>query len=154
MGAQEEPEGWAPPSVGVHFGYDNRQRSSLVGGQLRLPVLPSGEIELMGSANASFVNGFTDYQYNFEVVYVLDGRAGGLYGGGGLGLRSALFSTTGGRTTEMGYTGVLGIRLVGLGLIVPQIEYRWIFIDAASFTYQQLTFGASLALWPHVRSRR
>lgn len=117
------------------------------GAQVRIPILPGGEVELMPNMDITFLRGTKSYQYNVEAVYILDGRAGGFYGGAGLGFRDAIFGLEPGRQTKMGFTGVIGIRLVGLGLIVPQIEYRWIFINDAPLTYQQLTVGVNLALW-------
>lgn len=145
--------GWAPPSLGVRFGYDNKQRNPVLGGQVRLPVLPSGAVELMGSMDVTFLRNLHEYQYNIEAVYVLDGRAGGLYGGGGLGMRNTLYGSDPERRTELGYTAVIGFRIVGLGLLVPQLEYRWVFIDEAPLTYQNLSLGVSLALWRPVARR-
>jgi hypothetical protein len=154
-GAQAEtPEGWAPPSFGIRGGYDNRKQRNLVGAQARLPVLPGGQVELMPSMDVTFLLlGVKDYQYNIEAVYVFGGRAGGFYGGGGLGIRNSLFGDAQVRSTKLGYTAVVGIRLVGLGLVVPQVEYRAVFISAAPISYQQLTLGVNIALWRPVRSR-
>jgi hypothetical protein len=153
VGQQEEPGPWAPPSFGIRYGYDNQQRDDVLGAQVRIPILPHGEVELMPSVDITFLRGLKEYQYNIEAVYVLDGRAGGIYGGGGVGFRNTIFDESAGRSTEMGFTGVVGIRLVGLGLIVPQIEYRAVFIDKAPVTYQQLSIGVNLALWRPVRQR-
>jgi hypothetical protein len=152
----EEPSpgpGWAPPSLGVRLGYDNKQRDQVLGGQVRLPVLPDGTVELMGSMDVTFLQNLKEYQYNLEGAYVLDGRAGGLYAGGGLGWRNTIYPDDVQRHTEMGFTALIGFRLVGLGLIVPQLEYRWVFIDAAPFTYQSLSLGVNLALWRPVAPR-
>lgn len=153
-GAEDETAtGWAPPSVGVRFGYDNQQQTQMLGAQLRLPIVPGGEVELMPSMDISFLRGLKEYQYNFEAVYVLDGRAGGLYAGGGVGLRNSIFTDGLGRRTELGYSAVVGLRLVNLGFVVPQLEYRWIFISDAPVTFQQLTIGVSIALWRPVPAR-
>lgn len=144
---QQEDEGWAPPSLGVRVGFDNKQRDEMLGAQLRIPIIPTGEIEVMPSMDVTFLPGIKEYQYNFEAVYVLDGRRGGLYGGAGLGLRNSIFASGQGRSTELGYTAVVGFRLVGLGHVVPQLEYRWIFIREAPITYQQLALGFNMALW-------
>lgn len=144
------PGGWAPPSVGVRFGYDNKQQNNVLGAQVRLPVIPSGVLELMGSLDVTFLPNLKEYQYNIEGIYVLDGRAGGFYGGAGLGLRNTVYPNSVGRATELGYTAVIGIRIVQLGIVVPQIEYRWVFINEAPLTYQQLTVGVNVALWRHV----
>jgi hypothetical protein len=149
----QAPSGWAPPSLGIRFGYDNQQQNEVLGAQVRIPVLPGGAIEIMPSMDIAFLRGLKEYQYNFEGVYVWDGRAGGLYGGAGIGLRNSIFGSNPGRTTELGYTFVVGFRLVDLGIVVPQLEYRWIVIDEAAITYQQISFGVNLALWRPVPAR-
>jgi hypothetical protein len=153
-GQDEFPGPWAPPSLGVRVGYDNQARDNVLGAQLRLPVLPRGQIELMPSLDVTFLSGLKEYQWNFEVVYVLDGRGGGIYGGAGLGLRNTIFPDQTARSTELGYSAVLGIRIVEFGLVVPQLEYRGVFVDAAPINYQQLTLGVNLALWRPVRRAR
>ena len=160
QGAQDEfPGPWAPPSLGVRGGYDNQQRRYVLGGQLRLPVLPRGQVELMPNVDVTFARGLKEYQYNLELVYVLDGRSGGIYGGGGIGWRNTVWNadpsdTSEIRSTKAGFTAVLGIRIVELGLVVPQIEYRGVFIGAAPVSYQQLTLGLNLPLWRPVRRAR
>lgn len=146
-GPVAQAEGWAPPSLGVRAGYDNKQRRYLLGAQVRLPVLPGGQVELMPSMDVTFLSGRKEKQYNLEAVYVWDGRTGGLYAGAGLGIRNAVFGRGEERRSELGYTGVAGFRVAGLGLVVPQLEYRWVYIKDAPFTYQQLTAGANIALW-------
>jgi len=160
VGAQVVPgtqsqaaSGWAPPSLGVRFGYDNQQQTQTLGAQLRIPILPGGQIELMPNMDISFLRGLKEYQYNIEGVYVLDGRAGGLYGGAGLGFRNSVFTAGEGRRTEMGYSAVVGLRLVNLGVVVPQVEYRWIFISDAPITFQQVSIGVNIALWRPVAQR-
>ena len=138
---------WAPPSFGVRLGFDQRQREEVLGGQVRLPILPSGVIELMGSMDVTYLFNLKEYQYNMEVVYIFDGRAGGIYGGGGLGLRDTIYPDSPTRRNELGYTAVVGFRLPGLGIMVPQLEYRWIFINEAPFAFQTLAIGVNLALW-------
>lgn len=154
-GSREDAPGpWAPPSLGIRGGYDNKQQSWMLGAQLRLPILPGGQVELMPNADVTFLTGLKEYQYNLEAVYVLDGRAGGLYLGGGVGLRSTIFETGSGRETKPGFTVVGGFRIVGLGLIVPQLEYRFVSINAAPINYQQVTLGVNLSLWQPVAPRR
>jgi hypothetical protein len=151
-GALPGPGGWAPPSIGVRLGFDNRQREEILGAQVRVPVVPSGALELMGSADITFLRGLKEYQYSVEGVYVWDGRAGGLYGGAGLGFRDTLYPDSPDRRTELGYTIVAGIRFP-IGLVVPQVEYRWIVIGEAPFTFQNLSIGLNLALWRPVPPR-
>ena len=133
--------------MGIRLGSDNNQRDEVVGAGVRLPVLPGGEIELMGNADVTFLRNLKEYEFNAEVVYVHGGRAGGLYAGGGLGFRNTVFPDSVDRRTELGYTLVAGVRFATLGIIVPQVETRWIFIEDAPLTYQTLTVGVNLALW-------
>lgn len=155
VGGQENPPGpWAPPSLGVRGGYDNKQQSWILGAQLRLPILPGGEVELMPNADVTFLTGLKEYEYNLEAVYVLDGRAGGLYLGGGLGLRDTIYPTGSGRQTKAGYTVVGGFRIAGSSHFAPQLEYRFISIGAAPINYQQITLGLNLSPWPPVAGRR
>ena len=39
-----EGEGWSPIQVGIHAGYDYNSTGSLLGAQVRIPVLPGGWI--------------------------------------------------------------------------------------------------------------
>jgi hypothetical protein len=111
-GAIDGTGGWAPPSLGVRAGYDNKLRKYLLGAQLRLPVLRGGQVELMPSVDVSFLRGRKEQQYNLEAVYVWDGRAGGLYAGAGLGIRNGVFGLGEERRSELGYTIVGGFRVV------------------------------------------
>lgn len=143
-----EESGWAPVAVGVRVGYDNTQRQEMVGAQLRIPILPQGTVELIPSADVTFLSGLKEYQYNLEAVYVLDGRSGAFYGGGGVVWRNSIFGDPAdGRETAQGYTILAGLRFVGLGFLIPQIEYRWNFVDELPFTLHQVTLGVDIALW-------
>ncbi|SVB96625.1 uncharacterized protein METZ01_LOCUS249479, partial [marine metagenome] len=80
-------QGWEPISIGVHAGYDNRNQQEMLGAQLRIPVLPSGRVELITNTDVTFLKSLKEYQTNFEAVYMLTPGRGGFYGGGGIGLR-------------------------------------------------------------------
>ncbi len=141
--------GWAPIGIGVRVGRDSALHDNVVGGQLRIPVLPDGSLELMPNMDVTFARGSKAYQYNLELVYIVGGRLGGLYGGGGIGFRKARFGAepTDPRETSRGYTGVVGLKISGLGRVVPQIEWRWVWVDKAGINPQQVMLGVTVALW-------
>jgi len=146
---QGGPAGWAPVAVGARVGFDNAQSEPMVGALVRIPVLPSGAVELLPNVDVTFRPGFKEYQFNFEAVYVLGGRRGGLYFGGGAGFRNSVFSPdpTVPRRNEGTYSIVAGVRIGNLGRIRPEIESRWIFQDALIRDPRLVAFGVSLALW-------
>lgn len=141
--------GWAPIGIGVRVGRDSALHDNVVGGQLRIPVLPNGSLELMPNMDVTFARGSKEYQYNLELVYIVGGDLGGLYGGAGIGFRNARFGAepTSSRETAQGYTGVLGLKLGGLRRFSPQIEWRWVWVDKAGINPQQVTLGVTVALW-------
>ena len=59
-------QGWEPISIGVHAGYDNRNRQEVLGAQLRIPLLPSGRVELITNTDVTFLRSLKEYQTNFE----------------------------------------------------------------------------------------
>jgi hypothetical protein len=149
-GAQEEQAtGWPPPAVGVRVGFDNAQSSPMVGAALRIPVLPSGWVELLPNADITFLSGFKVYQVNFEAVYLTQARRGGFYVGGGVGVRNGIFSAdpNGPRRSERTFSAVAGVRLGGLGRVRPDVEVRWIFQDEQARDPRVVAAGVSLALW-------
>ena len=155
-GQQQPPGPWVPISVGVRVGYDAKANGEVVGGQVRIPVLPSGIVELMPTADVTFLNRTKDYQLNVEAVFVPGRRSGGLYLGGGFGRRS-LALTPGNRQTVDTRSVVLGVRASGLAESLGfQIELRWIFIPESEigFNPQPLTVGINLPLWGRGRSPR
>ena len=141
--------GWAPASVGVRVGFDNAQSRPMLGAMLRIPVLPNGTVELLPNADVTFLPGLKQYQFNLELVYVLDGRRGGFYAGGGIGLRNSIFGPdpAAARENEQTYSLVIGIRFGAIGRIRPELETRWIFVDQQVRDPRLVTFGATVALW-------
>jgi hypothetical protein len=143
--------GWAPAQAGLRVGWDNNANATVAGGQLRIPVLPGGSLELVPSGDVTFLTGLREYQVNLDAVWVLGGRRGGLYGGGGLAARNTIFgeSTDGERETRTGANVVVGLTTRGRFGGVPlgvQIEARWVFLDAA-FDPRVFTFGLNVPLW-------
>ena len=141
--------GWAPVSIGVHGGYDNTQQGWMAGGFLGLPVLPSGAVELMPSADVTFLPGFKEYQANFEAVYLTGIRRGGILVGGGVGLRNSVFGPdpNADRRTAVTYSILLGARLGPYGHFRPQIATRWILQDEQSRDPRHVVIGVGFALW-------
>jgi hypothetical protein len=149
LGDESGGGGWAPVSVGARVGLDNRLHEYLVGGLMTIPLLPNGSVELMPNMDVTFVSGANAYQYNLELAYVLGGREGGLYVGGGVGFRKARFSPNPAvpRESVRGYTAVVGIRLGGFSRLNPQLETRWVFLSNSGIDPQQVSVGATVALW-------
>jgi hypothetical protein len=139
--------GWAPAGIGVRGGRDSALHYYVVGGQVWVPLVPDGTVELMPNADLTFARGQRERQYNLELVYVMGGREGGLYGGGGIGFRNAVFGPdpTAPRQTHRGYTAVLGFKFGQR--VSPQIEWRWVFIKNEGINPEQVTLGVTFALW-------
>jgi hypothetical protein len=145
----ETTGGWAPVGVGVRVGTDNQLHDYVAGALLWIPLVPSGVVQFMPNMDVTFVSGANAYEYNIELAYLTGGREGGLYAGGGIGFRKARFSPNPavGRESARAYTVVLGVKLGGFGRLSPQIETRWVFVNKTGINPQQLTIGASVALW-------
>lgn len=147
--AAQSGSGWSPAQVGLRVGYDNNANATVVGAQLRLPVLPAGWLELVPSGDVTFLPGLKEYQFNGDAVFVLGGRRGGLYGGGGVAVRSSVFDADGDRETRTGTNLVVGLTTRALLADVPlgvQIEARWVFLDA-DFDPRLFSFGVNVPLW-------
>ncbi len=147
--AQSAPTGWAPAAVGLRVGFDNAQSEPTVGAFLRVPVLPSGSVELLPNVDVTFLPGFKAYQFNLEAVYLTEGRAGGFYLGGGVGFRNSVFGPdpAAPRRNEQTFSVVVGVRLGGLGRFRPELETRWILLDAQARDPRLVALGVSMPLW-------
>jgi hypothetical protein len=148
---QESSRGWAPIQIGARFGYVQRAGGNVVGAQVRIPVLRSGAAELVPGGALTFNSGGRkDRDYTLDGVYVLGGPEGGLYGGGGWALRSAIWELEGDRETKSGPTAVLGLKTssVGGAPVGVQIQVRWVWVEE-NITRQIMTFGVNFPLWGH-----
>lgn len=144
---QQVPTGpWAPISIGAHLGYDEASNGTVLGAQIRAPIVRSGKIEIMPSGSVTFLTGLKEYQFNLDAVYVTGGRAGGLYAAGGLAVRSTIFLGESGRRTKTGFGWAVGIRSGGGSRIGTQLEVRQIFVDA-DLRPRLLTVGLNFPLW-------
>lgn len=127
-GAQQQ--GWMPIRIGPRIGYELRNSSLVLGAGARIPVIPSGAIEVLPSFDVTFQTGLKEYEYNLEAVYAYGGRHGALYGGGGLAWRNTIFEGKTGRQTKQGYSIVIGLRSFPVtSHFETQFEFRWIFVD-------------------------
>lgn len=139
--------GWAPVNVGIHLGFDENSQGEVLGAQMRIPVLPSGKVELMPVGSVTFAAGLKEYHFSLDAVYTMGGRRGGLYFGGGLAVRNTIFDDPG-RTTKTGWDAVVGLKSAGFAgtPIGTQLEVRWIFVDE-DLKPRVLSLGVNLPLW-------
>lgn len=140
---------WAPISVGVRFGFDDEANGSLLGGQLHIPLVRSGVVELAPSAEAIFRTRSTEYQYNLELAWIPGGTDGGILLGGGLGWRDRFVGTAesaDGRETFFGYTALVGGRS-DVGPLQLEVTLRWVFLNDTDYRPNAVALGLNLPLW-------
>lgn len=151
-GAGEPTDGgdsWPAVSIGPRIGYDQGSRGEMVGVHVHVPVIRSAHVEVMPSADVTFLTGLREYQLNAEVVYLPAGRRGGLYLGGGVAFRNSIYGSdpTASRTTERGYSVVVGLRARGEAPFGVQVEARWTFLDVDVRDPRSISLGIDLPLW-------
>lgn len=141
--------GWAPIAVGVQAGYDQKSQAELLGGQIRIPVIRSGAVEIVPNAHVVFLNNNKEYQYNIDVVYVFGDARGAAFAGGGIGWRDTVLGAPLGvpRATLSGYSLVFGAKSGGTGLLSTQIEARWVFLNDSDFQPLAFSLGLNFSLW-------
>lgn len=141
--------GWAPITVGVRIGYNQDPSGELLGGHLHFPIIPSGKLEIAGAADAVFIRGTRDYQYDAYLFYVHGGGTrAGLYGGGGIGRRdSENASVADPVRTLTAYSLVAGARTGSGNLLRSYVEFRYTWLVDADIEPTALTFGLALPLW-------
>ena len=148
--AQDTSSRWAPVSIGVRFGYDQAAQGELLGGQLRIPLTRSGVVELVTFADVIFPVGTKEHQYSAEVVWIPGGaRAGGIFGGGGLGWRDTVLASTNRndpRATHFGYSVVVGVKSK-LGPIELEVDIRWIYLNDTRYRPNPVSLGLNYPLW-------
>jgi hypothetical protein len=149
VGPDADEGGWPGAKVGVRVGYDNGQRQEVVGALLRIPILRNGSVEILPSGDVTFLRGVREYQLNAEAVYMLSEGGGGIYAGGGVGLRDAVSRSdpSQGRETITTFSVVVGIEFSGLDRIHPFLEFRRIFASELVVDPQLLSLGVSVSLW-------
>lgn len=146
--AQEDVAAWAPFVAGIKAGYDQNANGEVLGAMMRLPVLRSGILELMPSADVTFLNGAKEYQYGVDLVWVSGGGAGGPFAGVGLGYRHSVIATTPGDPTQrlLAYSLAAGVRTGFGGPFQLQLELRWIFPEDVTFRPTPITLGIGFPL--------
>ena len=148
-----EPAGgatsWPAVSVGPRIGYDQGSGGEMVGLHVHVPVVRSAHVELMPSADVTFLTALREYQLNLEAVYVTSGRRGGLYLGGGLAFRNSIYGSdrSAPRSTEQGYSAVVGVRAMGAAPFGVQLEARWTFLDVDVRDPRSISIGVNFPLW-------
>jgi len=138
--------GWSPILVGVHGGYDYTSTGSLLGAQMRIPLHPSGYVELVPNGDVLFLPQLKEYTAGADLVAVSGGKLGGIYAGGGLTWRDAF--SDGVRSTKRAPTIVVGLRSPPLfgSPVESQIEVRWIRVETP-VKPKFLTLGINVPLW-------
>jgi hypothetical protein len=145
---------WPSITIGVKAGYDSNTNAEVLGAQIRIPLLRSGTVELIPHTDVTFATALKEYQYAVDAVYLLSGRRGGLYVGGGLAFRNTIYGSDPKvpRKTSQGYSVVVGTKFGGGGGLGAQLELRWVFIsesgldDVSSVDPQVVTFGVNIPL--------
>lgn len=150
-GRATEDEGptWAPVAIGVRFGWDGPANGEVLGAHVRIPVLRSGVLELVPSAEVVFPPGTKEYQYNLEAVYVTGGARGGPFVGGGVGWRDAVLADIDledPRETYFAWIAVVGLK-GGVGPLQLEAAFRWSFLDGTSYRPNPATLGLNFPLW-------
>lgn len=147
-GRQVDETRWAPPSVGVRGGYDQRARAEVLGAQLRVPVVRSGVVEVIPSADIVFLRGAKDYQYALEAAWVPGGARGGVFFAGGVALRDTPLGTAtpGERNTFFGY--VLGAGAKSrVGPLEFEVGIRWTFLNDTTYRPNLASLGINYPFW-------
>lgn len=145
---------WPAVSVGPRIGYDQGSGGEMVGLHVHVPVIRSAHVELMPSADVTFLTALREYQLNVEAAYVTGGRSGGLYVGGGIAFRNSIYGSdpSAPRSTEQGYTVVVGVRATGSAPFGVQLEARWTFLDVDVRDPRSIGLGVNFPLWGRGRS--
>ncbi len=98
---------WMPITVGIRLGYDDQLNGTVLGGQLHIPVIRNGFIELVPNGDVTFINSLKEYEFNADILVSSAGRRGGLYLAAGPAWRNTIFNTqssTAGRETKAGWS--------------------------------------------------
>lgn len=148
--------GWPPIEIGARVGFDSDGFSDafVVGAQLRVPVWPSGHVEVVPNGSITFLNQLKEYQFAPDLVFVTGGRRGGLYLGGGPVWLNSVFDGPD-RATELGWSFVVGIRSSRVfgGPVGAQIQLRQSYV-ADLRRRRVLSVGVNFPLWGRRESVR
>jgi hypothetical protein len=147
--ATEEGPPWAPVTVGARFGWDQAASGQVLGAQVRIPVVRSGVVEVVPTAEMIFLTGTKEYQYNLEAAYVSGGTRGGLFAGGGIGWRDSVFGALDlddPREWYFGWIATVGAK-GGLGRLQFELALRWAFLNDTDYRPNSATLGLNYPLW-------
>ena len=144
---------WPPISIGINGGYDDNSQGTVLGAQIRAPILRNGKIELMPGGSVTFLTGLKEYQFNLDAVFAMAGQRGGLYVAGGLAARNTIYEIGSERETRMGASIALGVRSGGGSRVGVHIEVRQIYVGS-EFRPRPLTLGLDFPLWGGGSRRR
>lgn len=141
---------WASPSIGVRGGYDQRANAEALGAQLRIPVVRSGIVEVIPSADVVFLSGAKDYQYTVQAAWIPGGVRRGLFLAGGIGWRDTPLGQAVpvpvGRNTYFGY--VLGVGVSsGVGPLEFEFAIRWTFLNDTTYRPNMGSLGINYPFW-------
>lgn len=141
--------GWAPITVGARLGYGQDPNGELIGAHVHFPVIPSGRLEVAASADAIFIRGTRDYQYDAYLFYVHGGATrSGLYGGGAIGVRdSHNASVLDPDRTLTAYSAVVGARTGAATFLRTFIEFRYTWLADADISPTSFVIGLAIPLW-------
>lgn len=139
---------WAPVAIGVKAGWDSRANGELISAQVRIPVVRSGALEVVPSAEMIFLNGAKEYQYNADVSYLPGGLRGGIFAGAGIGWRDSVIGTPLGdpRQTFVGLN-LFGGGKTNLGPIQVEFALRWTFLNDTDYQPNSAAIGLNVPLW-------
>jgi hypothetical protein len=146
---EQAAEPWLAPDIGARVGFEGPHRHTVLGTMLHVSAVRSGRVAVLPSMDVTFLRGLREYQYNLEAAYFSAARVGGLYLGGGVGFRNTIppSDPDGGRRTLTTYNVLVGIKLTGLGRVIPMIEFRRAFANDLPVDPQLLALGAMFRLW-------
>jgi hypothetical protein len=154
--AQPVTPRWAPVAVGIRAGWqqDLIGNGSVLGGELRIPVLRSGMVEVVPSADVVWLPNTKDWQYNADVLFVPQGPRGGVFLGAGVGWRNSPYGGAPNardlRETYFGYNLLVGGRTT-IGPLQLAAALRWTFLRGSEYSPNTLTLGLSYPLWRAIR---
>ena len=146
--------GWAPAWAGFRGGWDYEATAPVIGIQLRVPAIPSGRLEVVPTADVTFLDGLREYQAGVDAILVSGGRRGGVYVGGGLAWRNSVYTVGNDRETRRAPVVVVGAR-TGAMMGAPfgtQVEMRWVRLDGP-YDPRILSLGVNFPLWGRGRGR-
>jgi hypothetical protein len=139
---------WAPVAIGVRFGWDGPANGEVLGAHVRIPVVRSGIVELVPTAEVIFPPGTKEYQYNLEATYVTGGARGGPFVGGGVGWRDAVLADIDLETPRETYFSWVAVGVKGgVGRLQLEAAFRWAFLDGTSYRPNPATLGLNFPLW-------